>query len=321
MTHSARLLPGIPLIESPLLEAILAENDFSEAERAIARAIAEQGFAVIDFPDSDLDARIERIKAHLAPGFGLNPAAPHAIAGETRGRVQDAWKDDADVRAIAANSAILSLLERLWGRRAIPFQTLNFPVGTEQALHSDAVHFSSLPERFMAGVWVALEDIDEQSGALTYCPGSHRWPMLGNAVIGRRGWGSTLPSAQSPFEAPWQAMVAASGAPVRHFSARKGQALIWAANLLHGGGPRIDRTRSRWSQVTHYYFADCIYYTPAYSDEAIGRLALRQVTNIATGASEPSLLNGEEVTDDSLHLAPGPGPRWRKWLPRPRKRR
>jgi hypothetical protein len=54
----------------------------------------------------------------------------------------------------------------------------------------------------------------------------------------------------------------------RPFFACKGQALIWAANLLHGGSVQHDPARTRWSQVTHYYFRDCIYYTPAFSVSA-----------------------------------------------------
>jgi hypothetical protein len=46
---------------------------------------------------------------------------------------------------------------------------------------------------------------------------------------------------------------------------RKGQALIWASNLLHGGAPQRDPQRTRLSQVTHYYFDGCQYYTPMYS--------------------------------------------------------
>ena len=43
---------------------------------------------------------------------------------------------------------------------------------------------------------------------------------------------------------------------------KKGDALIWHANLLHGGAVQKDLARSRHSQVTHYYFADCKYFTP-----------------------------------------------------------
>ncbi len=42
---------------------------------------------------------------------------------------------------------------------------------------------------------------------------------------------------------------------------KQGQALIWYANLLHGGAAQTDLSRSRHSQVTHYYFENCTYYT------------------------------------------------------------
>jgi hypothetical protein len=35
---------------------------------------------------------------------------------------------------------------------------------------------------------------------------------------------------------------------------KKGQAIIWHANLLHGGSPQTDKAKTRNSQVTHYYF-------------------------------------------------------------------
>ncbi|MEK7723534.1 MAG: hypothetical protein AAB336_04230, partial [Acidobacteriota bacterium] len=47
---------------------------------------------------------------------------------------------------------------------------------------------------------------------------------------------------------------------------KKGQAFIWAANLLHGGSPLKDKNRTRHSQVTHYFFENCRYYTPMLSN-------------------------------------------------------
>lgn len=295
MNQAASILPGIPLVESPLFEMALPQMGLSEPEQAVARQLHERGYAVVDFPDSDIDARIERITVDLASRYTVDVFDPAAIKATGDQRLQDAWRFHDDVRAIAANDAVLSLLTRLYGRRAFPFQTLNFPVGTQQSLHSDAAHFSSLPERFMCGVWVAFEDIGPEAGPLTYCPGSHRWPIVTNAMIGRRGWQSSLNSAQTPFEAAWAAQVEASGTPLETFLARKGQALIWAANLLHGGSRQANPHLTRWSQVTHYFFDDCIYYTPAFSDELIGKLDMRTITNIATGAIQPNQLLGERV--------------------------
>jgi ectoine hydroxylase-related dioxygenase (phytanoyl-CoA dioxygenase family) len=56
---------------------------------------------------------------------------------------------------------VLGLLGVLYGREPRPFQTLNFKVGTQQRPHSDQVDFNTEPPGLMCGVWVAMEDIDE----------------------------------------------------------------------------------------------------------------------------------------------------------------
>lgn len=288
-------IPGLPLIESPLFPALKDAQGFTAEEARIAADLHETGYAVLDFPDADIDGRIERIKAALGPRFGIDLARPESDKTQGEYRIQDAWKFDDDVRAIAANEAVLDLLGKLYGRRAFPFQTLNFPVGTQQDAHSDSVHFSSLPERFMCGVWLAMEDIGPDAGPLFYYPGSHRWPIMTNALIGREGYGSDLGSAQDPYGLAWQALVDASGAQIDTFQARKGQALIWCANLLHGGSRQNDPRLTRWSQVTHYFFEDCIYYTPAFSDEALGRLQLRELVSVADGQPRPNSYLGKPI--------------------------
>jgi hypothetical protein len=285
----------------------------TEEERRIGTELHERGYAVIDFPDPAIGDRVERIKRRLAPRFGIDPDDLSVLpAAERVRRVQDAWMEDEDVRAIAASPQIMALLERLYGRPAVPFQTLNFPVGTEQKLHSDANHFSSLPERFMCGVWLAMEDVHADAGPLTYAPGSHKWPIVSNLMIGRRGTGNRTRSAQDPFEEAWDALLRASGIEQETLLARKGQALIWTANLLHGGSLQHDRSRTRWSQVTHYYFKDCVYYTPAFSDEALGALDLRSIVNIASGRPEPNLyLGGDyEAAKSAAGKQASPTRRW-----------
>lgn len=293
-TTTNRILPGVPIIESPLFDEELANSQLSSEEREIAICLNRDGYAVIDFPDPEFPVRADRIRERLAPRFADAEIAADGVYSEGN-RIQDAWRIDPDVQAIAANPVLLGLLGRLYGRPAFPFQTLNFKVGTQQALHTDAVHFSSIPQRFMCGVWVALEDIVADAGPLHYVPGSHRWPIMDNALIGRRGFGYPLESAQLPYQQVWDAMLKTTGSRPETFLARKGQALIWCANLLHGGSPQTDLNQSRWSQVTHYYFDDCIYYTPALSDEYLGRLQLRQLVSIADRSPRPNRYLDEDV--------------------------
>lgn len=288
-------LPGLPIVESPLFSSLKDTQGFTPEEVRIAADLHRNGYAILDFPDPDIGARIDRIKASLGPRYGIDLSDPESDKTRGERRIQDAWKFDTDVRAIAANTEILKLLSKLWGRQAFPFQTLNFPVGTQQDAHSDSVHFSSLPERFMCGVWLAMEDVRPEAGPLFYYPGSHRWPIMTNSLIGRHGHGAILNSAQDPYGPAWSALIKANDARAETFEARKGQALIWCANLLHGGSRQTDHRLTRWSQVSHYYFEDCIYYTPAFSDEALGRLQFRAPTSATDGKARFSSYLGKAI--------------------------
>ena len=292
--------PGLPLVESPLFPTLCGAQGWSAEEQRIARDLHERGYAVLDFPDTEIDVRIARIKQGLGPRYGVDFDDPASDKTVGERRIQDAWTFDEDVRAIASNQDVIELLSRLYGRAAFPFQTLNFPVGTQQNAHSDSVHFSSLPERFMCGVWLAMEDVSRDAGPLFYFPGSHRWPIMTNALIGRRGFGSDLASAQDPYGPAWRALCEAHGAREEVFLAKKGQALIWCANLLHGGSHQTDLRLTRWSQVTHYYFDDCIYYTPAFSDEVEGKLALRDIVAISDKEPRANSYLGEAFKTERM---------------------
>jgi hypothetical protein len=161
--------------------------------------------------------------------------------------------------------------------------------------HTDSVHFSSLPERFMCGVWVALEDIHPEAGPLVYYPGSHRLPLYLNEHVGNCAAAAPGVANQTIYEGLWASLIEAYGLEAKVFTPRRGQALIWAANLLHGGLPHRDRGRTRWSQVTHYFFQDCAYVTPMDSDPALGHVAYREVRDLRSGEVVPHRYLGREV--------------------------
>jgi hypothetical protein len=291
-------LPGVPLIESPFFERLFASLKPDAETRRIAHDLRAKGFAVFDFPEPEFD----RISEEIIETYG--PRVPWEQWREKGGdhRVQDAWRFDPNVKRIAANPRVLKLLQTLYGRPAIPFQTLNFPVGTQQPIHSDNIHFSSVPEPFMCGVWVALEDIDESNGPLLYYPGSHKWPNFFNEEIGFNPGLLSVPHWHyTDYERLWQELIELYGAVPERFVARKGQALIWASHLWHGGDTHRDRSRTRYSQVTHYYFDGCCYYTPLHSNPFYGAIQFRDIVNIETNKRVPNTLGGRRVPRWFIH--------------------
>jgi hypothetical protein len=287
------LLPGVPLIDSPFFDRLFPLSNPDAETARIADDLRQKGFAVFDFPDPEIDRLCAEIKSRHAPGAEKLAAWR---AGDLDLRNQDAWRDDANVKRIALNPKVLRILESAYGRPAFAFQTLNFSVGSQQPPHSDSTHFSSSPEGFMCGVWLALEDIDADNGPLIYYPGSHRWPHYGNEHIGVNAWHLPKRGAHAgQYQKLWDELIALHRAKPERFAAKKGQAIIWHARLLHGGDKQNDPMRSRFSQVTHYYFAGCSYYTPQYSDPFYGNIFFRQLTDVATGEPVPNMVSGHKV--------------------------
>lgn len=264
----------------------LSQSAWPEApdDRALVEEFYERGYVVLDLAVPDFAHFAEALITDLAPAY------------DASGRLQDAWRRYGRVRDLAVNEQVLKALELLYGRDAFPFQTLNFNKGTEQATHSDTIHFDSQPADFMAGVWIALEDIDEGNGPLHYFPGSHRLPRIALSDIGITSIGARDPHDiyVKQYEPFVQRFTEEKGLKAERGLLKQGHALIWSANLLHGGTPILQPGRSRHSQVTHYYFADCSYFTPLRSD--ITTVYRRHPVDIRTAKIVPGVVHGRQLS-------------------------
>lgn len=291
---------AFPPLESPFVERLLQAIPAGHPQRDHVLRYARDGYTLLDLELPDFDERAARIIRNLAARY---PAANR--------RVQEAWMFDEDVRALACAPKVLELLAALYQREPIPFQTLNFDVGTEQATHSDVLHFYSDPPRYMCGVWVALEAIDADNGPVHYYPGSHRLPDYDMADLGMaRGF-----EDYARYEHFIAALCQANGLEKKELNVPKGHALIWAANLLHGGSPIKDPKRTRHSQVTHYFFGDCVWWTPGNSDLIVGRPELREVIDLKSGRLRTPRHHGKPVDlakFENVYRYPRPLPEWVK---------
>jgi hypothetical protein len=268
---SRRPPPSTPWIDSDDLQSHLQRIGADTATLDFANALRERGYAVIDL-GAEAPALCDRAAAETEPYFS---------DGVTR--VQDAWRRSPAVRALASLPKLNKLLSAVYGRRAFPFQTLNFQRGSQQGVHADTIHFHSEPGGFMCGVWIALEDVEPGCGPLTYYPGSHRLP-----VLTMRDAGVNRPDPEPDDYVRYYLKAASDrledGGFVRQEALlRKGQALVWAANLAHGGSAIVRPESTRRSLVTHFFFEDCVYHTPMMSDVEGARLRMRLAPNARTG--------------------------------------
>jgi hypothetical protein len=241
-------------------------------------AYAERASALSNQPDITAAAAEYREKGYLIRDFGFSDADLDEAAAFTRNiktaRVQDGWLVNKAVRSLATDRRVSGFLDELYQRKSFPFQTLNFPKGSQQRTHSDTFHFNSRPAGFMCGVWIALEDIHPDSGPLQYYPGSQKLPVFSVADLAGR-------DVRAGYEDFIDETVQKAGLKRETAPIKRGQAFIWAANLFHGGSPMADPNRTRLSQVTHYYFEGCSYFTPLASDESAGKTFWREPYDIA----------------------------------------
>ena len=272
-----------PLIDRPDFHELWATGRFGPWSQQ-ARDLSELGYCVLEIPAADFASDCQEVIGIIQGKMACQLQAwESGVAGSPR--LQDAWRDHQAVRRLALQPSILDLLRWLYGREPFAFQTLNFATGSEQTMHSDAVHFHSEPNGFMCGVWIPLADVEFDSGPLLYYPESHRLPYYTAASLGLTPEQvAAEPHPQRFFESLWREETERNGLEQKLYMPRAAQVLVWHANLLHGGSPVLNRRGRRWSQVVHYYFADCRYTTPLRSFRPEqGGLSLRNPFDVSTG--------------------------------------
>ncbi|MBU6341122.1 MAG: phytanoyl-CoA dioxygenase family protein [Bacteroidetes bacterium] len=159
------------------------------------------------------------------------------------------------------NPTMLQYLQFLLGKPILPFQTLNFTLGSEQRAHSDFIHMSTEPQGYLIATWIALEDVTPDSGPLFYYPGSHRLPYLTTQHYPSGNTFFTIGSESNKrYEDAIEAQIAQYKLEKQFFLPKKGDVLIWHANLLHGGSPILRAGATRKSMVCHYFTEQVITY-------------------------------------------------------------
>lgn len=221
----------------------------------------QNGYVILDsgIDESVLDAASGELERY----FGDEREVPIHVPYADRGRIQDAWHINQNVLAIATAPQVLNALKSIYGKSPQPFQTLNFYRGTQQPVHSDSIHFNSEPFGAMCGVWTALEDIGPDQGPLIYYPGSHKLPEMNYPDFG-------LPASEASYPQyleAIQSLIKEHGFKPEFGLLKKGQCLIWSANILHGGSHQNDKSLTRRSQVTHYYLGHPKAWRPVQSSD------------------------------------------------------
>ncbi len=215
----------------------------------------EQGFVILKqfFSIHDLDTinnEIERLL--LSKDVYLNYSGKQIISAHEKSET---------IKQIIHNKNLNRILEFILDKKLNIFQSINFIKGSEIKPHSDFFHMATFPEGNTIAVWLALEDVDETNGPLLYYPGSHKIPYVYCHDFAHENNFLHIDAAlYAKYENKIAELIKIYHLYPKKFYAKKGDVLIWHANLLHGGAKILDKEKTRKSMVMHYFAKDVICY-------------------------------------------------------------
>ena len=145
---------------------------------------------------------------------------------------------------------VLRFLTLIYERPPVAFQTMTMRKGSEETLHIDTGPLTLTEPMSMAASWLALEDVRPGSGEFEFVPGSHAVPEYLHPGMSK-GHNDDMGTYAEVLE-HMKADCLSRGRTTERFEAKKGDILIWHADLLHGGAKIEDPSSTRMSLVTHF---------------------------------------------------------------------
>ena len=247
-----------------LVDGQLALGLVDAGEAARLRHWIDRGFAILDraVPEPLVDAVVADLDGCLT---GRLPARTVEFWDERGKRFEAATPDRMQQQGsklldfygasrhcleMTFCPEILRFLHLIFQRPPLAFQSLTFVRGTGQPVHRDTAFVPVSSPLEMVACWIALEDVAPGSGELEYYPGSHRMP---EELF--EGGSKGVPEGISlglDYSEALHRSARGAGLRLERFLPSKGDALFWAADLIHGGSAGVRAGSTRRSHVTHY---------------------------------------------------------------------
>jgi phytanoyl-CoA hydroxylase len=245
------------------LDARTRQGRIGAEVAALIPEFVRSGFVIL--PGAAEMAAIDAFQDDIARSFregnddllyqvpGVQQPLPVSSGVERRGtRIVDAFAVMVEARRLFASPRLMAFIMAIFGEDPLLFQSLSFDQGSEQGLHQDTAYVVVDRPLELAACWIALEDVKPGAGELIYMPGSHRFDDFD--FNGKKHWSPVEDGNDRHLE--WARWIYTEsercGLSVKHFLARRGDVLVWHADLAHGGSPIADSTLTRQSLVGHF---------------------------------------------------------------------
>lgn len=247
------------------LQTRLRNKSISAGQHQLVKDWETNGFIILEnaVPEAAIDNYLEQLKNlyqkknnsdALVQTFNHEYKALKDVERNTpHMKLVDAYMLLKEALEVQFAEKIIETLELLFDDTITAFQSLTFERGSTQALHQDTPYVVVSSPMELVASWVALEDIQPGSGELMYIPGSHK--IKETLFSGKyKNWKPNRDSNEE-HDAHLQRILNEAknlGLQTQKFLPKKGDVLLWHADLIHGGAPIENENLSRWSHVTHY---------------------------------------------------------------------
>ena len=240
-------------------------QEISEEQADVCRRWSSDGYVILRnlFEPEVLDGVWEAYEKAVGAGRLRLPVEPAAVDDPHPGRALNPHKRVGAFCSILKHPRLLGAIRLLTEREPKALQTITSHKGSQQPVHSDSIHMTTYPLGYLTAAWIAFEDIHPNSGPLVYYPGSHRLPYVfsKDAGISESDYKQAGYAAyQEKYEPFIRGLIDEHQLEPHYFHAKKGDVLIWHANLLHGGSARHDLSLSRRALVCHFFVKGAFVY-------------------------------------------------------------
>jgi len=235
----------------------------------LAKGIDEAIYSQWDTPDMAAYDATQQAKDVVAAG-GQVLTDPRAEAIDNPGRfltMIGAWTINDKIREVALHSPLGYIAGRLMQAHKVNYyddQTLIKEPGTKEytAFHTDEPYYSLSGEQ-VCGMWVSPDYVDENSSAMRYVRGSHKWGsfFLPNVFVSQASMDDIL--GTKSFDDDHVRLPDIEGHPEEYdivtYPSEPGDVIVHHSNLIHGSGPNYNPNATRRA-VSFRYTGDDVRY-------------------------------------------------------------
>lgn len=233
------------------IQARLRRGELTDHQATLLERYARDGYVNLGpIVDAELCAALRKDVNDFCAAHKGEPME------EWYGGLQNMYNTHPACRRATLLPEVLAWCDLVLGTRALPFQTLSIPEGTQILPHTDQILMSTEPEGYLVVAWFALEDIHPDAGPLTLWKGSHRLPYVRPIDLAIEP-GTPRPEAtrlhNERYYAAIQRLIDEKKSEPYVYLPKQGEVLLWHSNVVHRGALRTNPSLTRHSLVAHYF--------------------------------------------------------------------